>query len=543
MQIQKILTEPYADFPVNIRYKASNFARTLIIVAIVTFLMTVMHLAMGNFANLFSSVPVFAASILAAYALARGHLLSSSTLYLVLLACSPFMIMLVQEFQGVRDIYLYSSFALPVVIMALVIGSRRFQLSLVIGIQVILGIVWMLQQAPGAEITSARALTSIVFALTFYGLGAALLHIIFGVESNIMDSLLANERESRERSEQFTSLFSSAQTTMAIGSELSSLAKRLALSAQDIDSAGSDVEAVLSALEGTVQNSEDSQKQLELSGKRVLKEMQDQTDAVTRSSAAVEEITASIQHIAKSAKDKSLVVQKLDSEAGQTEQSFNETIRSLEKLDVSSSKVVEVIEVIEEIASRTNLLAMNAAIEAAHAGEAGKGFAVVSDEIRKLAEETNENSRISKDLLSNNQNDISAVMSASKENGAMLSRMLIRIQEVRQALDEIIGGMSEMSSGTDDLTAVIHDLTRINTTVSSAVEDMSGIIGNNHLVFQNINQRSQEAGTSLQGITGKTADLRTDAERLQAIGDENHSSIEKIQQMLDEFDSDTVKLS
>ncbi len=131
-------------------------------------------------------------------------------------------------------------------------------------------------------------------------------------------------------------------------------------------------------------------------------------------------------------------------------------------LDVAkqTDSILEITGVIDNIASQTNLLAMNAAIEAAHAGEAGKGFAVVADEIRKLAESSGQNSRAITELLERISQAIRNATDSSGETRNSFGQIQGEVDVMVNAFSEIASSMSEMSAGATQVLAATGELTQ-----------------------------------------------------------------------------------
>jgi len=165
--------------------------------------------------------------------------------------------------------------------------------------------------------------------------------------------------------------------------------------------------------------------------------------------------------------------------------SFTQVAESIEKLSGNISKISEISTVINNIAQQTNLLALNAAIEAARAGEAGRGFAVVADEVRKLAEQTLVSSKSIHEIIDSVSNENSVVVESSKKMADMIEEQIITnenttyifkdiiktIEELTKNINELYGYVSEIENGKqyilDNVQTLSHSIRNISDSVTS----------------------------------------------------------------------------
>lgn len=197
-----------------------------------------------------------------------------------------------------------------------------------------------------------------------------------------------------------------------------------------------------------------------------------QNGVVEESASAVEQMSASIESVAKVAESKRGASQELATLTVTGSAKVQQTEAVIEEVSREVGSVRQMITVINEVAARTNMLAMNAAIEAAHAGQYGRGFAVVADEIRSLAESTTKNASNISRTLASLVKKMGEAREVSKETGEAFRDIESGAHSVSEAFSEISTSTRELSIGAREVVSGTEALSQITEEITGSAKEM-----------------------------------------------------------------------
>ena len=206
--------------------------------------------------------------------------------------------------------------------------------------------------------------------------------------------------------------------------------------------------------------------------KQLNNNIETQAASVAQSSSSVEQMVANIASIGQTLGKTDDVIKNLTTATGDGKATLVTSNTVTQKIAEESGSLMEASSVIQHIASQTNLLAMNAAIEAAHAGEAGKGFAVVADEIRKLAEESSTQGKTITTTLKTLSGEIETLSASSKTVEEKFNAIFTLAEQVKDMSNRLTEAMHEQENGSKEVLIAIKSINTVTTEVQAGSEEM-----------------------------------------------------------------------
>ncbi|MGI5069483.1 methyl-accepting chemotaxis protein [Treponema denticola] len=263
--------------------------------------------------------------------------------------------------------------------------------------------------------------------------------------------------------------------------------------------------------------------------------IESQAASVAESSSAIEQMVGNISSITQTLARTDDAIKNLAGATAEGKETLSLSNTVTQKISEESGGLLEASSVIQHIASQTNLLAMNAAIEAAHAGEAGKGFAVVADEIRKLAEESSSQGKTITSTLKILSKEIENLSSSSKLAEEKFDSIFALSEQVKKMSESLMLAMKEQENGGREVLTAIHNINLITSQVNDGSAEMLAGGKNIAVEMQKLDDLTRVITASMNEMAAGALQINEATQEVNIISQKNKENIGNLVNEVERF--------
>jgi methyl-accepting chemotaxis protein len=318
-------------------------------------------------------------------------------------------------------------------------------------------------------------------------------------------------------------LAETSSTLAATSQQLSAATEQSSRGTQDVAKGSEQLARTASEAAGAVDELEAAIQQVKASSEVQKQSAAEAEEGMKQAAQAVEEVARSAQQMSSSAQQAAAIAQTGGQAVQETIQTMgriqDQTLVSAQRvkeLDQLGQQIGAIVETIEQIAEQTNLLALNAAIEAARAGEHGRGFAVVADEVRKLAEQAAASTKEISELIANVRHGVEQAVQAMESTSAEVEKGFTRSSEANEALAQIVQAAQVVANEVEGVTAIAQQMSASVQQVLASVSSVRAAAEENAAAVRTMGAHAQQVAGTISTVASVSQEAAASAQEISA---------------------------